>query len=124
MPDEKHDAQVDVRLRQRALSRWENEGGAGVSGSDGRPTPGNVADDVPPLTNAELSQLHVRVIALEALVAALLAQASDQEVETARGMAAYIVPRLGFTDHPLTLRAAARMIDLIERADRFRPTAR
>ena len=35
-------------------------------------------------------------------------------------MAAYISPRPGFTDHPLTIRAATQMIDLVERADRFR----
>jgi hypothetical protein len=44
----------------------------------------------------------------------LLATASNQQVELARKMADYISPRPGFTDHPLTIHAAAHMIDLIE----------
>lgn len=48
---------------------------------------------------------------------------SDRQVETAREMAAYISPRPGFTQHPLTVHAAAHMIDLVERADRFRDKA-
>lgn len=78
----------------------------------------DVPADVPPLTNAELSQLHIRVIALEGLMTALLSEASDRQLEMAREMAAYISPRPGFTHHPLTIRAATQMIDLIERASR------
>jgi len=74
--------------------------------------------DVPALTNAELSQLHIRVIALEGLMTALLTEASDRQLERAREMAVYISPRPGFTPHPLTIRAATQMIDLIERANR------
>jgi hypothetical protein len=72
------------------------------------------------LTNVELVQLRVRVIALENLVIALLAEASDRQLETAREMAAFISPRPGFTHHPLTIQAAAHMIDLVDRAERFR----
>lgn len=122
MPDEIRDAISASQLRQRALSRWENEGGAGACGPDGRTVPDDGSLDVPPLTNAELSQLHIRVIALEGLLAALLADASDRQLGLAREMAAYICPRPGFTDHPLTIRAAAQMIDLVERAERFRGT--
>ena len=64
--------------------------------------------------------LHVRVIALENLLISLLATASDQQLELAREMAGYISPRPGFTHHPLTIPAAAHMIDLIERSSRFR----
>ena len=122
MPDEKLDAMSAAQLRQRALSRWENEGGAGACGPEGRTIPGDGSLDVPPLTNAELSQLHIRVIALEGLVASLLAEATDRQLDLAREMAAYICPRRGSTDHPLTIRAATQMIDLVERAKRFRST--
>ena len=74
----------------------------------------------PEMSNADLVALHVRVIALENLLISLLATASDQQLELAREMAGYISPRPGFTHHPLTIHAAAHMIDLIERSSRFR----
>ena len=76
--------------------------------------------DILELTNAELVQLRIRVIALENLVIALLAEGSERQREVARDMASYISPRAGFTQHPLTVHAAAHMIDLVERAGRFR----
>jgi hypothetical protein len=76
------------------------------------------------LTNAELVQLRVRVIALKNLVITLLAGASDRQLDLAREMAVYISPRPGFTPHPLTIHAAARMIDLVERAGHFRVITR
>lgn len=72
-----------------------------------------------PLTNAELVQMRVRVIALENLVIALLAEAPDRQLILARGMATYISPRAGFTRHPITLRAADEMLSLVDRADRY-----
>jgi hypothetical protein len=75
--------------------------------------------DDTPLTNAELVQLRIRVIALENLVIALLAEAPDRQLALARGMAAYISPRIGFTPHPVTLRAADEMLSLVDRADRY-----
>jgi hypothetical protein len=72
------------------------------------------------LTNAELVQLRVRVIALENLPIALLAEASERQLGVAREMATYILPKPGSTHHPLTVHAAARMIDLVERAGHFR----
>ena len=79
-----------------------------------------VQNDVPPLTNTELVQLHVRVIALENLVIALLAEAPVRQLELAREMSAYIAPRSGFTRHPLTVEGAAQMISLVQRARHFR----
>jgi hypothetical protein len=76
--------------------------------------------ETPPLTNTELVQLRIRVIALENLVIALLAQASERQVGVARDMAAYISPKPGYTAHPLTIQAAGQMIDLVERAGQFR----
>jgi hypothetical protein len=60
------------------------------------------------------------VIALENLVISLLAAASDRQLDLAREMAAFISPRSGFTHHPLTIHAAAKMIDLVDRAGYFR----
>ena len=82
-----------------------------------------MALDIPPLANAELEQLRIRVVALENLVIALLARAPEQQLALARDMAAYILPRPGFTPHRLTIHAADEMISLVDRAARFRPTS-
>ena len=74
----------------------------------------------PPLTNTELVQLQIRVIALENLVIALLAEGSDRQIVLAREMADYISPRPGFTHHRLTIHAAAEMVSLVKRAGAFR----
>jgi len=100
----------------RALSRWDNEGGAGSDGPQEVRLPSDIAASVPPLGNAELVQLQVRMIALENLVIALLARASPEQLDLAREMAAYISPRAGYTPHPLTVHAAAQMVHLLERA--------
>lgn len=120
MPDTLPNALDLTQLRYRALSRWDNEGGAGPGGPDERLIDGNAESEVPPLTNVELVQLRIRVIALENVVIRLLAEASDRQLELTRDMAAYIRPRPGFTPHPLTLHAAAQMIQLVERAGHFR----
>ncbi len=90
---------------------------------DGNSVPASRHDPQPPddlpLTNAELVQLRIRVIALENLVIALLADAPDRQLTLARGMATYISPRAGFTPHPITLRAADEMRSLVDRADRY-----
>jgi hypothetical protein len=75
---------------------------------------------VPALTAAELVQLRSRVIALENLVITLLAEVAPHQLERARAMAQYISPRAGSTPHPLTLHAAAQMVQLVDRADHFR----
>ena len=53
---------------------------------------------VPELTNAELVQLRVRVIALENLVISLLAEAPDRQLDLAREMAAFHLTKTGL--HP------------------------
>jgi hypothetical protein len=117
MPDDSDRA----KLREKALARWDNEGGASPQGRKGGLTAENaLTDREPRLGNAELVQLRVRTIALENLVIALLAEGSDRQIELVREMAAYISPRPGFTHHPLTTHAAAHMIDLVERAGHFR----
>ena len=106
--------------RQTALSRWDNEGGAGPAGSHKGLVPDEVSTEIPELTNTELVQLRIRVIALENLVITLLAGASDRQLDLAREMAAYISPRPGFTQHPLTIQAATQMVSLVDRAGQFR----
>ena len=120
MPDKKPDFIDPSHQRQMALSRWDNEGGAGPCGPQEGLMSGEVQSEVPELTDAELVQLRIRVIALENLVITLLAEASDRQLDLVREMAAYISPRPGFTHHPLTIHAAAQMINLVERAGRFR----
>ena len=74
----------------------------------------NPAPDLP--SAAEWEQLHVRVIALENLLLSLLSQCSAQQLDKAREMAAYISPRPGRSNHPLTTRAAAEIRHLVDRA--------
>lgn len=71
----------------------------------------------------ECAQLRIRVVALENLVIALLAQAPERQLMLAREMAQHISPRPGFTPHRLTLHAADEMRSLVDRAARFRLSA-
>ena len=121
MPDQIPRTQSDAQRRLKALSRWDNEGGAGPDG----PQEHSLDVDqsaMPPLTNAELVQLRVRVIALENLMIMMLAKGDDQQLELARKMAAYISPRPGFTHHPLTTQAGLHIVELIDRAVHYRNT--
>ena len=119
MADSKSDV-FTAQLRYTALSRWDNEGGAVSQCSQELLTSGEEHADVPEFTHTELVRLRMRVIALENLVIALLAEASDRQRDLAREMATYISPRAGFTPHPLTIHAANQMIHLVERAAQFR----
>lgn len=103
----------------KAISRWDNEGGSGDGGRVS-PAPGALGEDSLPLSNAELVQLQIRVIALENLLAVLLVDASDRQVTLARETAECIAPRHGFTPHRLTIHAAARMNGLLERSGHLR----
>jgi len=118
-PDQEPDTSERSRLLAKAISRWDNEGGAGDGGRE-HPASADLLADALPLTNAELVQLQIRVIALENLLAALLVDASDQQLNLAREIADCITPRPGFTPHRLTIHAAARMIGLIDRYSHLR----
>ena len=120
MSEQSSDPSNAELLRQRTLSKWDNEGGAGP---DGPQTEAATAENQVPMPSndaAEVGALHIRIIALENLVISLLATASDRQLEQAGEMARYISPRPGATHHPLTTHAAAHMVDLVERAFRFR----
>lgn len=99
--------------RRRALARWDNEGGAIAA------TKIDALGESPLMTNTELVQLRIRVIALENLMIAVLAEGPDRQREIAREMAGHIAPRPGHTQHPLTVQAAHHMTDLVDRALHF-----
>jgi phosphatidylserine/phosphatidylglycerophosphate/cardiolipin synthase-like enzyme len=113
MKDRDPPADTDA-LRRSALSRWDDEGGASA------PVAQHTAPEIPDLGNAELVQLRIRVIALENLLIAVLAEGSDRQLQVAHDMAEYIAPRPGVTQHPLTIRAADHMTDMVNRALHFR----
>lgn len=99
-------------LRERALARWDDDRGGEAA------APREAA--APELSNAELVQLRIRVIALENLVIALLADGPERRLAQVREMAAFITPRAGRTQHPLTVDAASHMLGLVHRAGHFR----
>lgn len=113
MPRFNHEPNLS-ELRERALSRWDEEGGAIA------PSPRTAGLDEHEMTNAELVHLRIRVIALENMMIAVLAEGSDRQREVAGEMAEYISPRPGYTPHPLTLQAADHMRNMVERALHFR----
>lgn len=114
------DATAPDRQMVAALSSWDGEGGAGPGGPQEGARNSDVRLTSQPLTNAELVLLRIRMIALENVVISLLANASERQLAQVREMAAYISPRAGFTLHPLTIHAGHQMIDLVERAYKFR----
>lgn len=120
MADKKPDLMPPSEQRQAALSRWDDEGGAVPPAPETSLKSGSAQAVIPELTNAELVQLRVRVIALENLVITLLVDASDGQLERVREMAGYISPRPGFTQHPLTIHAATQMLNLVDRARHLR----
>lgn len=113
----------NARSGEAALARWDNEGGESSSGTGAGQTRSEQALGSPPLTNTELVQFQIRVIALENLVIALLAYANEPQLELVSAMAAYIFPRPGCTPHRMTIHAAAEMLSLVERAGQFRPAS-
>ena len=104
-----------ARVHDRAVGRWENEGGS-LTGLDQHRQPTVVGD----IGDAEAANLRVRLIALENLVVALLAGAPGSQLDLAREMAAYISPRPGATPHRLTVEAARNMLAVVGRAAHYR----
>lgn len=102
--------------RQRALSRWDNEGGANESAAHA------VRAGAPVMTNTELVHLHIRVIALENILIAVLAAGTERQLEVAREVTTLILPRPGAVAHPLTIQAAKHITDLVDRAVSFQAT--
>jgi hypothetical protein len=119
MPTDQPMSPVTPKLLHETLEGRENEGVTPIPDLSRQATLDNWQRDIPPLTDAELIQLRIRVIALENLLVALLTEASERQLRIARDMAGYIAPRPGFTPHKLTLQAKSHIDDLIERAARF-----
>ena len=111
---------ADPQSQQLLLSIWDDEGGAGRCGPKESTAHSVNAAVIPELTNTELVQLRVRVIALENLVTALLSGAQSSQHDLVRAMAAQISPRAGVTPHPLTIQAAAHMNEIVDRAVQYR----
>ncbi|MBU1253886.1 hypothetical protein [Erythrobacter sp. SD-21] len=106
--------------KKSAVSRWEDEGGALPCGPQEALAAACVDGDVPVLSDAEMIQLRIRVIALENIVLSLLSEADDAQLERVAEMADLITPRPDATQHPLTIHAATQMRQLVERANHFR----
>jgi len=123
------DTTPDSRVRANAIQSQghtacpDKDGGEPAASGQTAAPAGLRGDSSPPLSDAELVQLRVRVIALENIVIALLAQSSERQLELAREMADHISPRPGFTTHPVTIHAAAEMNSLVRRAHAFRSGA-
>ncbi len=105
-----------AQQRLKALARWDSEGGAGPAGPQAQQEQGNTENDAASATLSEFAQLHARVIALENLLIAVLAEGSERQVALATEMAGHISPRPESTRHPLTIHAASLMLSLIERS--------
>lgn len=112
--DEFDAARAEIHLR--AIGRWENEGGS-VAGWTHPKQTATVAGEI---GDAESGNIRVRLIALENLVVALLAEAPESQSELVREMARYISPRPGMTPHRLTIEAARNMLAMVERAAHYK----
>ena len=80
MPKREPNISENAKVRQRALSRWDNEGGAVAVVHQEAPASSVDLAVVPNMTNSELAQLRVRVIALENLLITFLAEATDGQL--------------------------------------------
>jgi hypothetical protein len=115
MEDEESANRAERRQPQVDTFPGSEAGGGGPVLTQDKP-PDGASSTPPALTDAEIIQLQIRVIALENLVIALLANAPQATRGQASELAHYISPRPGFTQHRSTLHAANQMAHLIERA--------
>lgn len=115
MPNQPAEKPKVPGVLQRALLRWENEGGSPNDDASSQRLGSDAS--VPELTNAELVRLQIRVIALENLIVALLADASAEQLAKVREIGVSISPRPG-VEHRLTADATAQMEHLARRAMR------
>jgi len=101
--------------RRRALSRWENEGGA-ICKPQGAPDDQGSAAAVQ--SSAELSRLRARVVALENVVIAFLARAQVEQHDLVLEMAGYLSaePQAAPDDG----RTAEEMLRLLDRSGQLR----
>jgi hypothetical protein len=114
-----HTPRSDEDPPPKSVSRWEDEGGAEGDGAQLTSPPPARPSAAGAVSPNEWAEMKTRVIALENLVIALLKTGSPEQRALAREMAEFILPRPGATHHRLTVHAAHRMSDLIDRAERF-----
>jgi len=107
----------DVECHGRTIAKLEND--AGTLNDRAHQDQATVAGEI---GDVEDGNIKVRLIALENLVVALLAEAPESQSELVREMAKYISPRPGMTPHRLTVEAARNMLALVERAAHYRDT--
>jgi hypothetical protein len=119
MRNHKPELPETIELRRLALSQWDSEGGAGPHDPQEVSHSPHAQTDVTSISNMGIVQLRIRVIALENLIIAVLAEGTEDQRNLARKMAELISPQEGASPHPLTIRAAAHMVDLIQRSLRF-----
>lgn len=113
---------ASAQLRQKALAQWDSEGGAGPDGPQMNEPRYEDGDDASSSMDADVVQLRIRVIALENLLIAVLAEGSERLAARAHEMARLISPRPGFTRHSLTINAARHILNLVERSDQIKAT--
>ena len=119
MPTEMGKTSGCAAMQASAIGRCENEGGPDHA-SPHSETASTVAGEI---GDAEEGNIRVRLIALENIVVALLAGASQTQHEAIGDIVRYILPREGKTRHRLTIEAARNMVALVERADQFKKRA-
>ena len=119
MPTEIDKLPGRAAMQASAIGQRENEGGP-EHASPHSETASTVAGEI---GDAEEGNIRIRLIALENLVVALLAGASETQHGSIREMARYILPREGKAHHRLTIEAARNMVALVERADQFKKRA-
>lgn len=74
--------------------------------------------------DVEAGNLKVRLIAIENILVALLASASEEQLELVRRMAGYISPRQGTTPHRMTIEAARNIVATLGRAEHYKTICR
>lgn len=110
-----------AEIHRRAIGRWEDEGGATPADSlHNAPGRANYATVAGKIGDAEDGNIRVRLIAIENILVALLADAPGDSLELIREMSAFISPRPGATPHRLTIEAARNMMAIVERAEHYR----
>lgn len=110
-------------IYRRVIGRWENEGGAATYWEHEAQPESDPTTVVGEIGDAQEVNIRVRLIAIENIIVALLANAPDDRLELIKEMAEFISPRPGMTPHRLTIEAARNMLAIVERAEHYRRSA-
>jgi hypothetical protein len=115
-----HDRLSREAIHRRVIGRWENEGGSVRNWHRDTPVEEHSITVAGEIGDAEAANTRVRLIAIENIIVALLADAPDDRLELIREMATFISPRPSKTPHRLTVEAARNMLAIVERAEHYR----